>query len=402
LFCENQSEGSMSNITLFCQILQQVDRNLFHEAVKKYDTDKHSKGINSWTHLVSMLFCHLSKSQSIREITNGLLSVSGNLNHLGIQGKCPCRSSLSYINSHRDWMMFREFYFLLKEDLQNKGHLKRKKFKKINRKIYMLDSTVISLCLKVFDWAKYRQEKGAIKLHTLLDYDGCMPSYIFMTEGRQSDVKHAHYMTLPRKSVVVADRGYLDFSMLNEWRKNDIYFVVRLKKSIKHKMIKELPLSEKDNSNIIKDELISLTEEETKENYPKSIRRLVIYDEKNDKIIELITNNLTWTASTIAELYKQRWMVEIFFKELKQHLKIKSFIGTNENAMWIQIWTALITLLLLRYLKELAKYKWSLSNLIAFLRMNLFVKIFLNEWLDNPFRPITDYSEKSLQGNLFG
>jgi hypothetical protein len=291
---------------------------------------------------------------------------------------------------------------LLKEDLQNKGHLKRKKFKKINRKIYMLDSTVISLCLKIFDWAKYRQEKGAIKLHTLLDYDGCMPSYIFMTEGRQSDVKHAHYMTLPRKSVVVGDRGYQDFSMLNEWRKNDIYFVIRLKKSIKHEMIKELPLSEKDNNNIIKDELISLTEEETKENYPKAIRRVVIYDEKNDKIIELITNNLTWTASTIAELYKQRWMVEIFFKELKQHLKIKSFIGTNENAMWIQIWTALITLLLLRYLKELAKYNWSLSNLIAFLRMNLFVKIFLNEWLDNPFRPITDYSEKSLQESLFG
>jgi len=223
-----------------------------------------------------------------------------------------------------------------------------------------------------------------------------------MTEGRQSDVKHAHYMTLPRKSVVVADRGYLDFSMLNEWRKNDIYFVVRLKKSINHKMIKEFPLSENDKSNILKDELITLTEEGTKENYPKAIRRVVIYDDKNDKIIELITNNLTWTASTIAELYKQRWMVEIFFKELKQHLKIKSFIGTSENAMWIQIWTALITLLLLRYLKELAKYKWSLSNLIAFLRMNLFVKIFLNEWLDNPFRPITDYSEKFLQGNLFG
>jgi hypothetical protein len=391
----------MSNITLFCQILQQVDRNLFHEAVKKYDTDKHSKGINSWTHLVSMLFCHLSKSQSIREITNGLLSVSGNLNHLGIQGKCPCRSSLSYINSHRDWMMFWEFYFLLKEDLQNKGHLKRKKFKKINRKIFILDSTVISLCLKVFDWAKYRQEKGAIKLHTLLDYDGCMPSYIFMTEGRQSDVKHAHYMTLPRRSVVVADRGYLDFSMLDEWRKNDIYFVVRLKKSINHQMIEELPLSQKDKSNILKDELITLTQEGTKENYPKPIRRVVIYDEKNDSIIELITNNLTWTASTIAELYKQRWMVEIFFKELKQHLKIKSFIGTNENAMWIQIWTALITLLLLRYLKELAKYNWSLSNLIAFLRMNLFVKIFLNEWLDNPFRPKKDYSEEFLQGSLF-
>jgi len=392
----------MNNITLFSQILQQIDRSIFHKAVAQYQTDKHNKGINSWTHLTAMLFCHLSKSQSIREITNGLLSASGNLNHLGIQGKTPSRSSLSYINEHRDWRMFREFYFLLKDNLQNNGHLKRKKFKEIKRKIYMLDSTVISLCLKVFDWAKYRQEKGAIKLHTLLDYDGCMPSYLFMTEGRQADVKHAHYMLLPKKSVVVADRGYQDFSMLFDWNKNDIYFVVRLKKSINHKMIKELPLSEKENSNILKDELITLTEEETKEHYPKTIRRVAVYDERNKKVIELITNNLTWTASTVAELYKQRWMVEIFFKELKQHLKIKSFIGTNENAMWIQIWTALITLLLLRYLKELADFNWSLSNLIAFLRMNLFVKIILKEWLDNPFIPRNEMEYDFLQLSFFG
>ena len=398
---EEQREGSMNNITLFSQILQQIDRNLFHKAVAQYQTDKHSKGINSWTHLTAMLFCHLSKAQSIREITNGLLSASGNLNHLGIQGKCPSKSSLSYINEHRDWRMFREFYFLLKEDIQNKGHLKRKNFKKIKRKIYMLDSTVISLCLKVFDWAKYRQEKGAIKLHTLLDYDGCMPSYLFMTEGKQSDVKHAGYMLIPKKSVVVADRGYQDFSMLYDWDKNDVYFVIRLKKSINHQMIQELPLKPTDNNKILKDEMIMLTEERTKELYPKAIRRLAIYDEKNDKVIELITNNLTWTASTIAELYKQRWMIEIFFKELKQHLKIKSFIGTNQNAMWIQIWTALITLLLLRYLKELAEYHWSLSNLIAFLRMNLFVKILLTEWLNNPFKPPEDFSIESRQESLF-
>lgn len=392
----------MNNITLFSQILQKIDRNLFHQAVSQYQTDKHNKGINSWTHLITMLFCHLSKSQSIREITNGLLSISGNLNHLGIQGKSPSRSSLSYINEHRDWRMFREFYFLLRESLQKNGYLKRKKFKNIKRKIYMLDSTVISLCLKVFDWAKYRQEKGAVKLHTLLDYDGCMPSYLFMTEGRQADVKHAHYMLLPKRSVVVADRGYQDFSMLYDWNNNDIYFVIRLKKSINHEMIKELPLSKTDNDKILTDELIMLTEEDTKKHYPKPIRRVAVYDDKNDKVIELITNNLTWTASTIAELYKQRWMVEIFFKELKQHLKIKSFIGTNENAMWIQIWTALITLLLLRYLKELATYDWSLSNLIAFLRMNLFVKIILIDWLNNPFIPREDNSIKSLQGSLFG
>jgi hypothetical protein len=297
--------------------------------------------------------------------------------------------------------MFREFYFLLKEELQRRGHLKRKKFKKIKRKIYMLDSTIISLCLKVFDWAKYRQEKGAIKLHTLLDYDGCMPSYMFMTEGRQADVKHAQYMSLPKKSVVVADRGYQDFSMLYNWDKNDVYFVIRLKKSINHQMIKELPLSSTDNQKILKDELIMLTEEQTKDDYPKQIRRVAVYDEKNNKVIELITNNFSWTASTIAELYKQRWMIEIFFKELKQHLKIKSFIGTNENAMWIQIWTALITLLLLKYLKELAKYKWSLSNLIAFLRMNLFVKILLTEWLNNPFKPREEHTWHQRQGKLF-
>jgi len=360
--------------------------------VREYQPDKHSKGINSWTHLTAMLFCHLLKAQSIREITNGLLLASGNLKHLGIQGKSPSRSSLSYINEHRHWRMFREFYFLLKEHLQNKEHLKRKKFKGIKRKIYLLDSSIIGLCLKVFDWAKYRQEKGAIKLHTLLDYDGCMPSYLFMTEGRQADVKHAHYMLLPKKSVVVADRGYQDFSMLNDWDKQDIYFVIRLRKSINHEMIKEFPLKENDNKNILKDELITLTEKDSKDNYPKTIRRIAVYDEKNINVIELITNNLTWTASTIAELYKQRWMIEIFFKELKQHLKIKSFIGTNENAMWIQIWTALITLLLLRYMKETAKYGWSLSNLIAFLRMNLFVKILLLEWLNNPFKPREDFS----------
>ena len=266
----------------------------------------------------------------------------------------------------------------------------------------MLDSTVISLCLKVFDWAKYRQEKGAVKLHTLLDYDGCMPSYLFMTEGRQADVKHAQYMTLPKRSVVVADRGYQDFSMLFNWDKNDVYFVIRLKKSINHRMIKELPLGDSNgNQKILKDELIMLTEEQTKDDYPKQIRRVAVYDEINNKAIELITNNFSWTASTIAELYKQRWMIEIFFKELKQHLKIKSFIGTNENAMWIQIWTALITLLLLKYLKESAKYKWSLSNLIAFLRMNLFVKILLTEWLNNPFRPEMKMLHTSRQGELF-
>ncbi|MFO7446189.1 MAG: IS4 family transposase [Ignavibacteriaceae bacterium] len=391
----------MVNVTLFSQIIHNLDRKVFSKAVANYGTDKHNKGINSWTHLVTMLFLHLSKSQSIREVTNGLLSISGNLNHLGIQRKSPSKSSLSYINAHRDWQMFREYYYMVFEQLQQQGYFKRKKFKGIQKKIYLLDSTVISLCLEIFDWAKYRHEKGAIKLHTMLDYDGCLPKYVFMTEGRQADVKHAQYMLMPRGSVIVADRGYQDFEMMYDWHKQQITFVIRLKQRINYEHVKELQLSTNKDQHILKDELIRLKEEDSAGKYPDILRLVSVYDEKNNKVIEVLTNNLTWTASTIAELYKQRWMIEIFFKELKQHLKIKSFIGTNENAMYIQIWTALISLLILKYLKEIAKFSWSLSNLIAFLRMNLFVKIELNEWLNNPFRPQNQFSAENLQGKLF-
>lgn len=391
----------MINVTLFSQIIHHLDRGLFSKSVEKYQTNKHNKGINSWTHMVSMLFCHLSKAQSIREITNGLLSITGNLNHLGIQGNSPSKSSLSYINAKRDWRLFRDYYYRLFENFQSRGNFKRRKFGRIKKKIYLLDSTVISVCLKVFDWAKYRKEKGAIKLHTMLDYDGCLPSYLYMSEGRQSDVKHAQYMQMPKKSVIVSDRGYQDFDMIYQWEKEEITFVMMLKKSINFEQVEELRLPEGKDEHIIKDEIISLTEESTKKSYPANLRRVVIYDSQKDRTIEVITNNFSWTASTIAELYKQRWMIEIFFKELKQHLKIKSFIGTSENAMWIQIWTAMISLLILRYLKEIAKYPWSLSNLIAFLRMNLFVKIVLTEWLDNPFKPPDEYNSKFIQQELF-
>ena len=391
----------MVNVTLFSQILQHIDRNIFNKVVDEYSTDKHNKGINSWTHLVTMLFSQFAKCQSIRETTNGLLSISGNLNHLGIQRKSPSKSSLSYINATRDWQMFREMFFLLYEDFQRRGYFKRKKFKGIKRKIFMLDSTIISVCIKVFDWAKYKKEKGAIKLHTLLDYDGCMPKYVYMTEGKRADVKHANYMLMPSGSVIVADRGYIDFKMLYRWMKEKIIFVIRLKDAIKYEQVEEFALPEGKDQHIIKDEKIKLTGNDTKDLYPDYLRRVVVYSETEKSDVEIITNNFSWTASTIAELYKQRWQVETFFKELKQHLKIKSFLGTNENAMWIQIWTELITLLLMKYLKEISKYGWSLSNLIAFLRMNLFVKIQLSEWLDNPFKPPEDFSMENRQQSLF-
>lgn len=374
----------MSNITLFSQIINKLNRYSFNKIVERHKSDRFSKGINSWTHLVSMLFCHLAKANSLREISNGLRSSTGNLNHLGINNKCPSKSSLSYINKNRNWELFKDYYFELLNKYQTIAGFKQIKFR-IKKRILLLDSTTISLCLSLYNWARYRQTKGAIKLHTLLDYNGCLPVYVNMTDGRKHDVEIAKSLNLPSDSVVVADRAYLDFKLLYKWHEKGINFVIRLKEPITYIDVKENPLPEGKDEHILKDELVMLID--SKDKYPKKLRRVAVWDHKNQQTIELITNNFYWTASTIAELYKQRWMIEIFFKELKQHLKINSFVGTSRNAVLIQIWTALITLLVLKFLKQIAKYNWSLSNLVAFLRMNLFVKIVLQEWLDKPFKP---------------
>lgn len=376
----------MVNITLFSQILNKLDRNSFNKTVLKYSGDKHNKGINSWTHFVSMEFLHFARATSLREVANGLLSISGNLVHLGILHKCPKKSSLSYINEHRDNKIFEEYYYSLLNHLICECNFKQKKFK-IKKKIYFLDSTLITLCSELFPWARYSKTKGAIKLHTLLDYDGCLPNYVYISDGKVSDVTAARSIDIPKNSVVVADRGYECFELLNEWDKKGVTFVVRIKQTTGKIGCGERPLSETKDFEILIDEDIILENPDTRKKYPKKLRRVVIYDKENDVTIELITNNFTWTASTISKLYKCRWYIESFFKDLKTHLKIKTFVGTSANAVMIQIWTALIAILILKYLKAISKYNWSLSNLIAFLRMNLFVKLDLQYWLDSPFKP---------------
>jgi hypothetical protein len=379
-----QNSALMTNITLFGQIVNKLNRTCFQNLVEKHKTDKHSKGINSWTHLVSMLFCHFAKASSLREISNGLKSATGNLNHLGILNKTPSKSSLSYINQHRDSRLFREYYYSLFDYFQKTSVFKQKKFK-ISKKIYLLDSTLISLCLSLYDWAHYNKVKGAVKLHTLLDYDGCLPSYVNITAGKDADVKIAKQISLPPDTVLVADRGYLDFDLLYKWDKWRVKFVLRLKENIKYIGFAQRSLPPDKQQHILVDENIKLID--SYEKYPKFLRRVVVFDAFNNVTLELVTNNFIWTAETIAELYKQRWRIEIFFKELKQHLKIKTFVGTNRNSVLIQIWTALISILIIKYLKQIAKYGWCLSNLISFLRMNLFVKIDLQKWLDEPFKP---------------
>jgi hypothetical protein len=390
----------MSNITLFSQIVSKLCRQKFSKLVKEHETDKHSKGYNSWTHLVSMLFCQFAKSQSVRDISNGLRSATGNLNHLGIQ-KAPSKSSISYQNKNRSWELFRAYYFQLLGSLGQQAGFKQVKFK-IKSKIFLLDSTTISLCLSLFDWAKYKTAKGAVKMHTLLDYDGNLPAYVNITDGKTADNKGAYDVPLHKGSVIVADRFYNDFSLLRIWDSKGVYFVVRHKENIQFKVIKENTLPDKKHQHILKDEIIELKNKTSKEKYAKRLRRVAVWDEVNKQVIEIITNQMTWSANTIGELYKSRWQIEIFFREIKQLLNIKSFIGTTENAVMIQIWTALITILMLKAMKAMAKFNWHLSNLVAFIRLNIFVKIDLQLWLDKPFEiDNAPTSSNCLQGILF-
>jgi hypothetical protein len=390
----------MANITLFSQIISKLDRRSFTKLVLEKQSDKHQKGYNSWTHLVSMLFCQFAKSQSVRDISNGLRSATGNLNHLGVE-KAPSKSSISYQNKNRNWELFRAYYYQLLSSLGQQAGFKQVKFK-IKSKIFLLDSTTISLCLSLFDWAKYKTAKGAVKMHTLLDFDGNLPAYVNITNGKTADNKGAYDVPLLKGSVIVADRFYNDFSLLNIWDSKGVYFVIRHKENIQYNTIKENELPENRHQHILVDEIIELKGNVSKEKYPKKLRRVAVWDEVNSQTIEIITNQMTWTANTIGELYRSRWQVEIFFREIKQLLHIKSFIGTSENAVLIQIWTALITILILKVLKAMAKFNWHLSNLVAFIRLNLFVKIDLQLWLDKPFEEMENSpAEKYLQGVLF-
>lgn len=397
--CITKPPPLMANITLFSQIISKLDRSKFNKLVKIKQTDKHCKGYSTWTHLVSMLFCQFAKSQSVRDISNGLRSATGNLNHLGID-RAPSKSSISYQNKHRDHELFKEYYFQLLESLGQHPKFKQVKFR-IKSKIFLLDSTTISLCLSLFDWAKYKTAKGAVKMHTLLDFDGNLPAYVNITDGKTADNKGANDIPLLKGSVIVADRFYNDFPLLNVWDSKGVFFVIRHKENLQFESRKENDLPENRHQHILKDEIICLKNESSKSKYPGKLRRVSVWDEENKQVIELITNQFNWSPNTIGELYKSRWQVEIFFRDIKQLLHIKSFIGTSENAVMIQIWTALITILILKALKAQSQFEWYLSNLVAFIRLNLFVKIDLQLWLDKPFQQHIEPPPKTIQGVLF-
>ena len=371
--------------SLFSQLIAFFDRNKFKKLVMKHQAERYSKGFQSWDQFVSMLFCQVAQAKSLREISGGLACCMGKLRHLGIS-EAPSKSTLSYANKKRPWQMFQDlFYETL--DFCRKTSSGRHKFR-FKNKLLSLDSTTISLCLSLFPWAEFRRTKGAVKLHLLLDHDGYLPSYAYISNGRKHDATYAKRFPLAPGSIVTMDRGYNDYKLFAYWTAQKIFFVTRLKENADYDVISMRPVPQKGN--ITADETIRFKGHYAQKNCPHHLRRVAVWDSENQREIVLLTNHHGFGATTISTIYKDRWQIELFFKAIKQNLRIKTFVGTSENALYIQIWTALIAMLLIKFLQLKSTFSWSLSNLVAFLRWNLFSYKDLWEWINKPFEVLPE------------
>jgi len=368
-----------TSCSMFSQILKLIPRTDFERLVKGTRAEYRSKGLSSWSQFVGMLFCQLGRAHSLREIEGGLKSCEGKLIHLGITA--PVRSSLSYANGHRPWELFEKVFYGLFATVAAKAQGKGKfRFK---NKLVSLDSTTIDLCLSMYDWAKFRRTKGAVKLHLVLDHDGYLPCFGLITDGKVHDVRAAHQMDFAPGTIVVDDRGYNDYRLFAKWTDAQVFFVTRMKDNAQFEVLEERDPPQ--NRRILKDQTIRLTGVGAQEKCSHLLRRIEALREDTGEVLVFLTNHHGLGASTIAAIYKDRWQIELFFKALKQNLKIKTFVGTSANAVKTQMWTALISMLLLRYLHLSSRFSWSLANLVALLRMNLFTHRDLMAWLDKPF-----------------
>lgn len=368
------------HVSIFSQLVALFNRNTFHRLITKHNAERYSKGFSSWDQFVAMMFCQLAQAKSLREICGGLASCLGKIRHLGLS-KAPGKSTLSYANANRPWQMYQDLFYETLEMCKRAIPAKRKfRFK---NKLLSLDSTTISLCLTLFPWAKFRHTKGAVKLHLLLDHDGYLPTFAYISNGKKHDVTVARQVPLAPGSIVAMDRGYNDYKLFNYWTDSGIYFVTRLKENADYVVVKEQTIPK--YRNIVSDQLIRFNGEKAQKDCPHVLRMIVVWDEEKQREIVLLSNHLEFGPTTISAIYKERWQIELFFKAIKQNLKIKTFVGTSENALYTQIWTALIAVLLIKYLQFKSKLKWSLSNLVAFLRWNLFIHRDLWKWIDSPF-----------------
>jgi len=310
--------------SLFSQLVALFHRGQFHGLVFRHKAERYAKSFNSWDHFVAMLFCQLAQAKSLREICGGLSCCLGKLRHLGVK-KAPNKSTLSYANAHRPWQMFQDLFYQTFDMCKLAGTGKHRfKFK---NKLLSLDSSTISLCLSLFPWAKFRRTKGAVKLHLLLDHDGYLPTYAYISNGKKHDVTIARKVPLSPYSIVAMDRGYNDYSLFAHWTENYIFFVIRLKDNADYTVVEERTVPQ--HRNILADQLIQFNGHYARKKCSHILRKVVVWDKEQNRQIVLLTNRLEFGPTTISEIYKDRWQIELFFQSVETE-------SEGQNLRWYQ------------------------------------------------------------------
>lgn len=379
--------------TILGQMLKLFSRYEFQKAVSETGTEYHARGFSSWNHFAAMLFGQLSGQDSLRGIEAGLATQSATLYHAGV--KPIHRSTLAYANEHRSSELFKKIFLGMLSKCEAIAPKHKFRFK---NPLYTIDATIISLCLSLYDWAKFRTAKGAVKLHVKLNHAGYLPTFMVVTAGKVHETQVAPSIPLERGDVAIFDKGYTDFAWYKSLDDKGVSFVTRIKRNAHYDVIERKDVS--IFKYIYSDQILKLKGFYSNQKYPERLRRIRSKDPETGKIITILTNNFSWSARTIAQIYKERWQIELFFKCIKQQLKIKSFVGTSKNALLSQLWVALITYLLLSYLKFKSKFSWSLYTLCSILPANLFARRNLWDWLNAPFheksnKPLSDRTQLS-------
>ncbi|HPD60557.1 MAG TPA: IS4 family transposase [Thermodesulfobacteriota bacterium] len=357
--------------TIFSQVMDFLPKKIFRQCVDRYQGNYKVRYFSCFDQFLCMAFAQLTYRESLRDIECCLRAFQNKLYHMGIRGRVS-KSTLADANENRDWRIYSDFAQVL-IDQARQLYINDDFGLQLQETVYALDATIIDLCLSVFPWARFRKSKGAIKLHTLLDLRGSIPSFIAITHGKMHEVNILDELIPEAGAIYIMDRGYLDFERLYTLHQNSASFIVREKSNACLRRIYSLPVDK--GSGIQCDQVIVPTGFYSRKHYPEKLRRVKYFDKEQNKKLTFLTNQFTLPEITIANLYRCRWQVELFFKWIKQHLRIKAFYGTSENAVKTQIWIAISVYVLVAIMKKRLKIDLSLYTILQILSVTLFETI---------------------------
>jgi len=385
---------------ILSQLLSYVNKYEFNKCVEKHDGNYKIRELTCWQQFIYLSFGQLTYRESISDIINCLNSQTKKLYHIGIKNIVAI-STLTRANEKRNWQIYADFASYL-ISIVKPLYLSDNEFTiDLNNTVYALDSSTIDLCLSTFYWAKFRKNKGAIKLHTLLDLRGNIPTFISITTGKVHDVNILDDIIFESGAFYIMDRGYVDFKRIYQITVNQAFYVLRAKKNLKFIAVKSQKLTEQEKeTGLICDQTIKLTNPKSKKDYPDKLRRIKFKDKELKRNFVFLTNNFSTEASKITQLYKYRWQIELFFKWIKQHLKIKSFWGFSENAVKTQIWISICSYLIVALIKKKCKIEHSLYEILQILSVSIFDKTPINELFKTNKSKIS-MNDTSNQLNLF-